>query len=125
MEHINDLKYLGSIDKFYQKIGVGTMELSRPLTKGDVIMVIGEVTFKKTAPIPSLVILVVNDMEIEHKTRKYVKAGESIGINFGEDRVRKGDRVFLLKSIKQYRRLLAEKAAIKEMVIEKAATEEE
>ena len=124
MEHVNDLKYLGSIDKFYQKIGVGTMELARPLARGDIIVIIGEVSYKGSAPKPSLVMQVINDIETEHKKRKYAKAGEAVGIGL-DARVRKGDRVYLVKSIKQHRRLHMQKAAIKEVVIEKVATEEE
>lgn len=125
MEHINDLKYIGTIDKFYQKIGVGTMILARPLRRGDVIVVIGEISYKGSAHDPSLVLQEVRDIETEHKKRKYAKAGEAIGISL-EFRVRKGDRVYLVKSIKAH--LFAEKAktaAIKEIVVEKAATEEE
>jgi len=77
-------KLVGKISHYFNKIGVGVIELSDTLETGDEISVEGKVTnFKQK----------IDSMEIEHKKVDKAKAGESIGLKVA-DRVREGDLVY-------------------------------
>lgn len=79
-------KLVGKITHYYSKIGVGVIELEDELRVGDKISIEGPTTvFEQT----------VDSMQIEHKSVKVAKAGESIGMKV-KDKVREEDKVFKL-----------------------------
>lgn len=79
-------KLVGKIAHYYSKIGVGVIDLEGELKVGDKISIEGPTTsFEQT----------IESMQIEHKSVKVAKAGESIGLKV-KDRVREEDKVFKL-----------------------------
>jgi translation elongation factor EF-1alpha len=75
---------IGKITHFFSKICVAVIELKKPLTVGDTIMVKGPTTdFEQK----------VDSMQIEHKNVQNAEAGQSIGLKVAE-RVRETDVVY-------------------------------
>jgi len=75
---------IGKITHFFSKICVAVIELKKPLTVGDTIMVKGPTTdFEQK----------VDSMQIEHKNVQTAEAGQSIGLKMA-DRVRETDVVY-------------------------------
>lgn len=77
---------VGHVVGYFAKIGVAAVELTGTLRLGDTIRVRGHTTdFTQ----------VVESMQIEHQAVSEAKAGDSVGIKV-IDRVRKGDRVYVV-----------------------------
>jgi len=75
---------IGKITHFFSKICVAVIELKKPLTVGDTIVVKGPTTdFEQK----------VDSMQIEHKNVQGAEAGQSIGLKVAE-RVRETDVVY-------------------------------
>lgn len=75
---------IGHITHFFPKISVAVIELTKPLSVGDTILIKGPTTdFEQ----------VVDSMQIEHKNVQQAKAGQSIGLKVAE-RVRETDTVY-------------------------------
>ena len=77
---------VGVITHYYTNIGVAVVELTDTLKVGDTIHVVGA-TSDFTQKIDS--------MQIEHKTVKEAKKGESIGLKVKEH-TREHDKVFVV-----------------------------
>ncbi len=78
-------KEIGKVFTYFAKIGVAGIELTGKLKVGDTIHIKGATTdFEQE----------VGSMQIENKSVKEAKAGDSIGIKVKE-RVRPGDKIFL------------------------------
>jgi len=83
--------YIGVVEKYYPRIGVAEVKLETGELKiGDTIHIIG----KKTG----LVRQRVESMQIERKPVEHVKAPTRIGLKV-IDRVREGDKVFVMKPV--------------------------
>lgn len=79
-------KLIGEITHYFSKISVAVIKLKGALKEGDEIQVKGATTdFKQKA----------KSMQIEHKTIKSAKKGESVGLKV-KDKVRNGDSVYKL-----------------------------
>lgn len=77
-------KLIGKISHFFNKIGVGIIELSDNLKVGDKIHIKGHVTnFEQT----------VSSMQIEHQEVPEAKKGEGVGIKV-DQLVREHDEVY-------------------------------
>lgn len=77
-------KLVGEITHFYNKIGVGVVDLSDSLAVGDKISIEGASTnFTQK----------VESMQIEHNSVKQAKAGDSVGLKVAE-KAREGDKVY-------------------------------
>jgi putative protease len=75
---------VGRVTHFFPKISVAVIELTKPLSVGDTILIKGPTTdFEQ----------VVESMQIEHKNVQQAKAGQSIGLKVAE-RVREKDMVY-------------------------------
>ncbi len=75
---------IGTIDHYYDKIGVAVIDLSAKLSIGDEIQVVGKKEeFTQT----------VDSLEVDHKKVKSASKGKSVGIKI-EQKVLKGDKVF-------------------------------
>jgi translation elongation factor EF-1alpha len=75
---------IGTIEHFFDKIGVAAIKLSGELKTGDKIRVKGHTTDFETA---------VGSMQIEHDTVEVAKAGDAIGIKVA-DKARQHDKVY-------------------------------
>ncbi len=75
---------VGKITHYFDKIGVGVIELSADIKQGDQISVEGATT-NFTQPVDS--------MQVEHQNINEAKSGQSIGMKMSE-KVRPGDQVF-------------------------------
>jgi len=62
---------IGKVIHFFSKIGVGIVELTAPLSLGDLILVKGPSTDFEMA---------VESMQIEHKSVSRAEGGQSIGL---------------------------------------------
>ena len=62
---------IGKVTHFFSKIGVGIVELTAPLSLGDLILVKGPSTDFEMA---------VKSMQIEHKSVSRAEGGQSIGL---------------------------------------------
>ncbi|MBI4709290.1 MAG: hypothetical protein HY764_03765 [Candidatus Portnoybacteria bacterium] len=77
-------KLVGKIVHYYGNIGVGIIELSDSLNKGDKIKIKGSNTdFDQT----------VDSMQVEHKEVENAKPGDAVGLKT-EQKVKEGDEVF-------------------------------
>jgi len=75
---------IGRITHFFSKISVAVIELTDPLSVGDMIVFKGPTTdFEQT----------VESMQIEHENVQSAKAGQSIGLKVAQ-RVRENDMVY-------------------------------
>jgi translation elongation factor EF-1alpha len=78
-------KQVGSVIKFFGKVGVAAIELSATLKVGDKISIEGATTnFEQE----------VESMQVEKDSIQTANAGDAIGIKV-KDKVRPGDKVFL------------------------------
>lgn len=78
------LEEVGEVSHYYSRIGVAVVELKKPLSVGDQIIISGVTThFEQN----------VLSMQIEHKDVKEAKKGQSIGLKVDE-KVRKNDLVY-------------------------------
>lgn len=77
-------KPIGKVIHYYDKIGVGIMELKGVLKVGDTVRIKGNHT-DLTQPVDS--------MEIEHKQVEKAKAKDVVGMKVGSE-VREGDMVY-------------------------------
>lgn len=78
-------KLIGKVTHYFSKIGVAVIELSGPLSKGDIVRIVGgEATdFEQT----------IDSMEMEHEKIEKAKKGDAIGTKVKE-KVREGYKVF-------------------------------
>jgi putative protease len=79
--------YVGDVRHFFPRIGVAIVDLIGELKTGDEIMILGKTTNLRQR---------VESMEIEHKRVETAPPGSSIGLKT-VDRVREGDRVYVVK----------------------------
>jgi putative protease len=80
-------KPIGKIRHFFPNISVAVVDLSSELRKGESILVEGSSTSFKQK---------VESMQVDHKNIAVAKKGQSIGLKV-KDRVREGDKVYLVK----------------------------
>lgn len=79
-------KLIGEITHYFSNISVAVIKLKGALKEGDEIQIKGATTdFKQKA----------KSMQVEHKTIKSAKKGDSIGLKV-KDKVRNGDSVYKL-----------------------------
>jgi putative protease len=78
-------KQIGKITHYFNKIGVGVIELESEIKVGDTIHIVGgeERDFEQT----------VDSMQIEHEKVKKAGKGEAIGLKV-EQSVKPGDKVY-------------------------------
>ena len=89
--------YIGVVEKYYPRIGVAEVKVETgELKVGDTVHIIG----KKTG----LVRQRVESMQIDRQPVSHVKAPTRIGLKVKE-RVREGDKVFLIKPVTQEEKL--------------------
>ena len=80
-------KEIGRVSDYFTKVGVAAIKLSGNLKLGDKIHIKGMTTdFEQT----------VDSMQIEREPKEKAKKGDEIGIKV-QDRVRKNDKIFLVK----------------------------
>lgn len=78
---------IGKVIHFYDKLGVGIIELSKTLKQGDNIHLKGHTTdISQTA----------DSIQINREDVAQAKKGDQVGIKVS-DKVREGDEVFLVK----------------------------
>jgi translation elongation factor EF-Tu-like GTPase len=83
-EKFEEGKLIGKITHYFDKIGVGVIELSDKLKVGDIIRIVGgEVDFDQT----------VDSIQIERKEIKEGKKGDSVGLKLNQ-KVHDGYRVY-------------------------------
>lgn len=78
--------YLGTVQKYYAKIGVFELKLQNKIKIGDLLQVEGKHTFFREK---------VSSLQINGKPVKIAEKGESVGVKVGE-RVRPKDKVFII-----------------------------
>lgn len=81
---IMEIKEVGRITHYFNKIGVAVVEVSDEIKKGDKIVIKGHTTNLEQ---------IVESMQIEHKSVDVASKGQSIGLKVN-DRVREGDKVY-------------------------------
>ena len=80
-------KEIGHVSNFFEKVSVAAVEITKgKLLVGDTILFRGHTTEFE---------IIVKSMQIEHKSIKEAKKGDSIGIKVYE-KVRKKDKVYKL-----------------------------
>ena len=80
-----DEKLIGKITHYYNGLGVGIIELSDKLKKGDTVHIKGKSTdFEQ----------MVDSMQIEHDQIDQAKKGDVVGIKVKE-KVKEGDEVYV------------------------------
>lgn len=77
-------KQIGKITHYFDRIGVGVIELTDDLKVGDTIKIVGG---------DREIIQEVSSMQIEHKNIEKAKGGEAIGLKV-EGVVKPGDSVY-------------------------------
>ena len=78
-------KQIGKISHYFNKIGVGVVELSAPLKVGDTIVISGHgKEFEQN----------VDSMQVEHDQVTAAKKGDAVGMKV-EQSVKEGDLVYL------------------------------
>ncbi len=83
--------YVGDVRHFFPRISVAVIDLIEELKVGDEILIQGRMTNLRQR---------VESMEIEHKKVEVAPPGSSIGLKT-VDRVREGDRVYVVKALSQ------------------------
>jgi len=83
-----DLK-IGTVTHYYDKIGVGVVELTAPLAVGETIKFVrgGEDLFEQK----------VDSMQVEHEKVDAVKKGDTIGLKIDKE-VKEGAEVYKVKA---------------------------
>ena len=79
------LKKVGTVERFFKKIGVAAVSLTGSLSVGDTIEIRGSGVFRSRR----------ESMQIEHEDVESALPGDSIGIKL-QDEVREGDEVYLV-----------------------------
>jgi putative protease len=79
-----DKKLIGEVTHFFTNINVAVVKLAGKIKVGEKILIEGATTNLEQT---------VESMQIQHKTVKEAKKGESIGLKVS-DRVREGDKVY-------------------------------
>lgn len=79
---------VGTITHYYDKIGVGVIELTDTLSVGDTIRISGHGK-EFTQPVSS--------MQVEHESIQTAKKGQAIGLKI-EQEIKDGDEVFKVGS---------------------------
>jgi hypothetical protein len=70
-----EIQEIGTIIHFFSKISVAIIELTKPLSVGDQILIKGPSTdFEMT----------VNSMQVEHQSIQHAEAGQSIGLKLAQ-----------------------------------------
>jgi translation elongation factor EF-1alpha len=88
MSFMAERKEIGSVEHYYDRIGVAVINLRADIHVGDTVSIEGkETNFSQN----------ITSMQIEHKEVKSAKAGESIGMKV-DQKVREGDRVYKIPS---------------------------
>lgn len=83
-ETTTEEKPIGTVTHYYNKIGVGIIDLDQPLKVGDKIHIKGRTTdFTQE----------VSSIQIEHKDVNEAKAKDVVGVKV-DQQVREGDQVF-------------------------------
>lgn len=82
---------MGDVRHFFPRISVAVIDLINELRVGDEIIIQGKTTNLRQK---------VESMEIEHKKVEVAPPGSSIGLKT-VDRVREGDRVYVVKALSQ------------------------
>ena len=82
----SQMKKVGTVERFFKKIGVAAVNLTGSLSVGDTIEIRGSSVFRTT----------VESMQIEHEDVESALPGDSIGIKLS-DEVKAGDEVYLLE----------------------------
>jgi len=82
---------VGDVRHFFPRISVAVIDLINELRVGDEIIIQGKTTNLRQK---------VESMEIEHKKVEVAPPGSSIGLKT-VDRVREGDRVYVVKALSQ------------------------
>jgi putative protease len=83
--------YVGDVRHFFPRISVAVIDLIGELRVGDEIIIQGKTTSLRQK---------VESMEIEHKKVEVAPPGSSIGLKTLE-RVREGDKVYVVKALSQ------------------------
>ncbi|MHA2394514.1 MAG: translation elongation factor-like protein [Promethearchaeota archaeon] len=78
------LKKIGEVSHYYHKIGVAVIELNKPMSVGDRILISGSTTNIEQE---------IKSMQIEHKNIVKASSGKSVGLKV-KGRVRKKDIVY-------------------------------
>ena len=78
-------KKVGSINHYYDKIGVGIFKLEDALKVGDKVLIKGTTTELEQD---------ITEMQYDHKNIESADAGQEVGVKVDE-KVRSGDEVFL------------------------------
>ncbi len=82
-----DKLLIGKVANYFSRLNVAAFELTESLKVGDTISIEGATTnFEQT----------VESMQIQNESIEEASAGDQIGIKV-EDKVREGDRVYLIK----------------------------
>lgn len=80
-------KKIGTVNHYYDKIGVAVLDLNSTLKQGDKIKFVrGDQEFEQT----------VDSMQVDHKSVKAAKKGDSIGLKV-DQAIKPGAEVFLVK----------------------------
>ena len=75
---------IGTVNRYFARVGVAGIELSGDLAIGDTIHIRGHTTDLTQS---------VGSMQIEHDAVEYASAGDSVGVKI-EGRCRTGDSVY-------------------------------
>ncbi len=82
-----DKLLIGKVGNYFSRLNVAAIKLTESLRVGDTISIEGATTnFEQT----------VESMQIQNESIEEANAGDEIGIKVG-DKVREGDRVYLIK----------------------------
>ncbi len=82
-----DKLLIGKVGNYFSRLNVAAIELTESLRVGDTISIEGATTnFEQT----------VESMQIQNESIEEANTGDEIGIKV-EDKVREGDRVYLIK----------------------------
>jgi hypothetical protein len=71
----SDVQEVGTVTHYFSKIGVAIIELSKPLSVGDQILVKGPLTNFE---------MIVDSMQVEHQGIQRAEAGQSIGLKLAQ-----------------------------------------
>ena len=82
----SQMKKVGTVERFFKKIGVAAVSLTGSLSVGDTIEIRGSGVFRSR----------IESMQIEHEDVESALPGDSIGIKL-QGEVREGDEVYLVE----------------------------
>lgn len=79
--------YVGRVSHYFTRIGVGVIDLEKPLKEGDMVKIEGHTTnFRQR----------VRSLQLNHRQIKLARSGISVGLKVNE-RVRENDRVYRIE----------------------------